>query len=137
MKMTYKQFEDILLHDDYSIREIRHLFNAVKAMSGKARMRVIRWVLFGEISSEAVEELSAEELIDTFGFKPINAFVVLDWLETAPEEAKYFLTKHHASYVPDEEVVQEMRDFLRSHNVEAKPTLNCEETGDVVEDPPE
>lgn len=133
MKMTYSEFESVLSHDNYGAQEIRHLFNAVKAMSAKSRLWVIKWILTGELPEEAVEDVTAEELIQEYGFKPMNAFIVLDWLQTDPQAAKYFILKNHSGFVPSEEIAQEMRDFLQANNVAETPLLNCEETGDEVE----
>ena len=116
MKMTYQEFENILLNDEYSIREIRHLFRAVREMDKQSRLWVIKWILFGEFPADEVEGLTAKKLVDGMGFKPMNAFIILDWLKNEPDTAKYFLLKTHHSQDPSEQIGQEMLDFLRSHN---------------------
>ena len=133
MKMTYSEFERVLLHDEYGPKEIRHLFNTVKAMSGKTRLWVIKWILMGELPEDTVEGVNADMLIQGYGFKPLNAFIVLDWLQTDPQAAKYFMMKSHAGYMPGEEIAQEMREFLQEKNVAETSLLNCEESGDEVE----
>lgn len=132
MKMTYTQFEDVLQYD-YNPKDIRHLFNMVKGMNSRGRLRVIKWVLFGHLPTEAIEGVTAEELINTMGFKPMNAFIILDWLETAPDEAKFFLLKPHPDQTPSEDIVQEMQEFLQAQNMQPQSEPACQPTDTITE----
>lgn len=133
MKMTFREFENILLNDDYSVKEIRHLFNAVKKMDKESRLWVIRWILFGEYPTEEIEGVTAQMLVDDLGFKPVNAFIVLDWLKTDPDTAKYFILKSNHSQDPSEQIGQEMLDFLQSRNVPQTPVMLEQTDTDVIE----
>lgn len=133
MKMTYGEFENILLNDEYSIKEIRHLFNAVKEMDKQSRLWVIKWILFGEYPVDEIEGITAQQLVDEMGFKPMNAFIILDWLKTEPDTAKYFLLKTNHSQDPSEQIGQEMLDFLERQNIQPTPVMMEQTDTDVIE----
>lgn len=133
MKMTFQDFEGVLLSDgSYSLKEIRHLFNAVKEMNNRSRLWVIKWILRGELPQDEVEGITADFLIHEHQFKPMNAFIILNWLQEDPQSAKYFLTRQPGND-PSEEIGQDMLDYLQTHNVEPKELLNCELDTDVIE----
>ena len=42
---------------------------------------------------EYIEGITVEYLVKNYGLKPVNAFIVIDWLKTDPQAAKYFMLK--------------------------------------------
>ena len=91
-KITFKEFNALLKKENfYSDREIRHLFNAIRQTDKETRKWIIDWFFTGEYPTKVVEQITVRELIDEFGFKPINAFITIDWLKHDPEAAKYFI----------------------------------------------
>ena len=93
-KITFKEFNALLKKENfYSDREIRHLFNAIRQTDKETRKWIIDWFFTGEYPAKVVEQITVRELIDEFGFKPINAFITIDWLKHDPEAAKYFIMR--------------------------------------------
>ncbi len=133
MKLSFQEFENILLHDDYTVKEIRHLFNVVKKMDKESRLWVIKWILFGEYPNDEVEGVTIQELVNDLGYKPMNAFIVLDWLKTDPDTAKYFILKTSHSQDPSEQIGHEMLDFLQSRNIHQSPVMLEQTDTDVIE----
>ena len=91
-RVTFKKFKE-RFEKDYSVKEVRHLFKAVKAMDKETRGWVVKWFVFGTFPEKEVEGMTVEKLIDDFGFKPLNAFITIDWLKADPAAAKYFIWK--------------------------------------------
>lgn len=135
-RITYRQFKSYLENEKfYTSREIRHLFNSVKQMDKESRGWVIDWIESGKFPAKAVEQITVEELVKDFGYKPINAFIAIDWLKHDPDAAKYFIIKsvpaiaetdaRRAIEVPEQ----------AAQTDENAPTvgLNSVNTGDVIE----
>ena len=91
-RITFRNFKD-RFKDLYSAKEVRHLFKAIKEMDKETRGWVVKWFVFGTFPEKEVEGMTVEKLIDDFGFKPLNAFITIDWLKADPAAAKYFIWK--------------------------------------------
>ena len=91
-RITFKKFKE-RFEKEYSVKEVRHLFKAVKAMDKETRGWVIEWIDTGDLPEKEVEGITVRRLIDDFGFKPLNAFITIDWLKADPTAAKYFIWK--------------------------------------------
>lgn len=136
--MTYRQFKKFLEKENYyTNREIRHLFNAVKQMDKESRGWVIEWIQNGTYPKKTVEQITVEELVKDFGYKPLNAFIAIDWLKQDPQAAKYFIIKT----LPD--IAQAAEEGRVIDNDEpdtpADPDapvvgLDTRDTGDTIED---
>ncbi len=93
-KITFREFKSLLKKENfYTDKEIRHLFNAVKHMDKETKGWVINWFHTGEYPSNEVEQITVRTLVEEFGFKPLNAFITIDWLKQDPQAAKYFIMK--------------------------------------------
>jgi len=133
MKITYREFQRFMKKDGYADQEIRHLFNTIKKMDKESRRWVIRWFHEGEFPKNEIEGVTAEFLMKELGYKPINAFIALNWLKEDPESAKYFMVKKPAGEDPGKSVGAEMEVFLKKMGREVTPVMDLENTDDVVE----
>lgn len=118
MKVTYKEFESYLKKDGYSAGEIDHLFHAVKAMDRESRMWVLRWFVNGTLPDIEVEGVTAGFLIEKCGYKPLNAFIVLDWLKSDPQAAKYFILKIPSTIAPGDAIGDGISKYAASAGFE-------------------
>lgn len=112
MKITFKDFKIYLNNDGYSFSEIVHLFNAIRSMDRESRSWVIRWFNKGTLPSEEVEGVTASYLIEECGYKTLNAFIVLDWLKSDPQAAKYFILKIPSTISPSESIGDEIAQYV-------------------------
>lgn len=113
MKITFREFRSFLTEEGCSEAEIRQLYRTVKSMDAESRGWVIRWFCTSELPEDEIEGVTARDLIDKFGYKPLNAFIVLDWLKTDPQEAKYFMMKIPSTISPSDSIGQEIAERLR------------------------
>ena len=118
MKITFKEFCSFLSRDGYKDGEIRHLFNAIRSMDSESRSWVIWWFAADRLPTKEIQGVTAEYLIKECGYKPLNALIILDWLKTDPQAAKYFLLKMSASISPSDSIGQEMEQVLQAEGVE-------------------
>ncbi len=93
MKITFEKFRSAFDNEDYTYSELVHLFKALKSMDNESRKSFVKWFFTGELPDNQVEGISAEYLINNLNCKPLNAFIILDWLKSEPETAKYFVMK--------------------------------------------
>ena len=128
MKVSYRDFSDFMRNDGYKANEIRHLFSAVKSMDRESIGWVVRWLCLGEFPKKEVEGITAEYLITNCGYKPINAFIILDWLKADPQAAKYFILKAPSGMDPSESVGREMEQFLSEKGIETEPAEAIDES---------
>lgn len=91
-RIKYKDFVSILSEMDYSPADILHLYYEIKKMDPKIRNWFICWVEDGEYPSDRIEGVTVQQLVEEGGMKPINAFIMIDWLNSDPEAAKYAIT---------------------------------------------
>lgn len=118
MKINFIEFRNFFSRDGYKDGEIRHLFNAVRSMDKESRSWVFWWFAADRLPTKEIHGVTAEYLINKFGYKPINALIILDWLKTDPQTAKYFLLKISASIPPSDSISQEMEQLLKAKGVE-------------------
>ena len=121
MKITYKEFKDQLRSGGYSDREIVHLFQAFKEMDNQSRLWVIYWVLANRLPEDEIQGVTARYLIEEMKYTPINAFIVLDWLKTDPQAAKYFVLKRAADANIGETAARQIDEIMRAEGVELPP----------------
>ena len=112
MKITYRDFLAYLKQEGYSDGEAVHLFGAVKSMDRQSRAWVLRWFNKGILPDAMIEGVTASYLINNCGYKPLNAFIVLDWLKTDPQAAKYFVLKIPSTISPSETIGDEMEEYI-------------------------
>ena len=134
MRLTYREFERFLLKDGYTAQEARHLFNTVKKMDKESRKWVIHWFKEGTYPKEPVEGITAERLVKEFQYKPLNAFIILNWLKEDPKAAKYFVMKRRSGTMPDAQTGQRMRELLDEMGKEVVLVMDLAQDGDVVEE---
>lgn len=94
MRVIYKDFYEAFISDgDYSKYEIKYLFDALKSADKQTRKWFINWFQTGIFPDDEIEGVTAEFLINELKCKPLNAFIILDWLKAEPETAKFFIMK--------------------------------------------
>ena len=132
MRITYREFQRFMKQDGYTEKEIRHLFNTIRKMDRESRRWVIRWFHEGEFPKKEVEGVTVEWLIKELNYKPINAFIAINWLKEDPAAAKYFMVKQRAGVDPSKEVGSEMKEFLEQRGIEVTPVLDLVNDSDVI-----
>lgn len=120
MKVTYKAFKRYLEMNGYSQNEIEHLFHAIKSMDRESRKWVLRWFNNGILPEEEVEGVTASYLIEKCGYKPLNAFIVLDWLKTDPQAAKYFVLRIPSTISPSDTIGDEILKYVDESEIKSK-----------------
>lgn len=134
MKITFKEFHNALLQEGCSEGEIRHLYGAVKSMDAESRGWVIRWFCTGVYPDKEIERVTAEYLVENCGYKPINAFILLDWLKSDPQAAKYFAMKIPSTISPSETIGPEIEQLLEQEGVQPTSILSdAMDESDIVE----
>lgn len=135
-RITYTQFKKHLEREGfYSAREILHLFHAVKQMDKESRGWVIAWFEDGTYPEKAVEQITVRELVEDFGYKPLNAFIAIDWLKHDPQAAKYFIVKSVTAIAETEARRAKMstQQFEQEQPAEPQVGLNTTDAGDIIE----
>lgn len=133
MKITFREFRNFLCEDGCSEAEIRHLFGAVKSMDAESRSWVVRWFCTGELPEQEIEGVTARYLVDSCGYKPLNAFIVLDWLKTDPQAAKYFALKIPSTISPGDSIGPEMEKLLKQEGYELSEPFADVDQSDIRE----
>lgn len=110
-RLTYLHFRKIL-SDSYSEKELIQLFRAVKKMDDESKSWVVNWIEGEGYPDVTIEKVDMRFLVSECKFKPINAFIILDWLKNEPETAKYCLQR----YTPDSGIsaseLEKMKDII-------------------------
>lgn len=113
MKIVFSSFRDKMKEFyGYSDIQIKHLFNAIKNMDNETRLWVIKWFNNDVFPDKEIEGITVETLIDKHGYKPMNAFIIIDWLKNDPKAAKYFVLKRHEDLEISNETGKKMEEFL-------------------------
>ena len=134
MKITYGEFHDYLNNEDYAESEIKHLFNAIRSMDRESILWVIRWFCTGNLPQKEIEGVTAEFLINECKYRPLNAFIILDWLKADPQAAKYFVLKRPSTISPSDSIGQEMEELLRQEGIEPLPIDDGIDMSDIEEE---
>ena len=112
MKITFREFRDFLFEAGCSEAEVCHLYRA--------------------LPDAEVEGVTAGYLVEKCGYKPLNAFIVLDWLKADPQAAKYFVLKLPSTISPSDSIGQEVSERMRREGREAPP-LEAVDERDILE----
>lgn len=131
MKITFKQFRSSLLDLGYSGAEIRHLYKAIKNMDSESRRWVIRWFCADELPDIEIEGITAGDLVNKSGYQPLNALIVLDWLKTDPQTAKYFLLKSPGAISPSDSIGPEVDRLLKREGCPLSEPFADTDQGDI------
>ncbi|MBE6728103.1 MAG: hypothetical protein E7562_05610 [Ruminococcaceae bacterium] len=132
MKITFSEFKNFFKKNGYADSDIAILFKGVKGMQPKTKRWFIKWLFTGELPTEKVEDVTVEFLINECGYKPANAFIIIDWLMTEPDYAKYILLKQTNERVISDETKQEMLEILNGMGAEPE-VISVDETEDIEE----
>ena len=132
MRISFKEFHRFLSEDDYTDREIRHLFHAVKAMDQESRRWVLRWFNQGSYPDQEVEGVTAKYLVEPCGYRPLNALIILDWLKADPQAAKYFVLKIPSTISPGEAIGEEIEKIMEAEGIPVQKAEEEEELGDIL-----
>ena len=129
MRISFKEFHRFLSEDDYTDKEIRHLFHAVKAMDQESRRWVLRWFNQGSYPDQEIEGVTAKYLVETCGYRPLNALIILDWLKADPQAAKYFVLKIPSTIPPGEAIGEEIEKIMEAEGI---PVQKAEEEEEQI-----
>ena len=132
MRISFKEFHRFLSEDDYTDKEIRHLFHAVKAMDKESRRWVLRWFNQGSYPDQEIEGVTAKYLVETCGYRPLNALIILDWLKADPQAAKYFVLKIPSTIPPGEAIGEEIEKIMEAEGIPVQKAEEEEELGDIL-----
>ncbi|HIT42766.1 MAG TPA: hypothetical protein IAB60_11850 [Candidatus Caccovicinus merdipullorum] len=132
MRISFKEFHRFLSEDDYTDKEIRHLFHAVKAMDQESRRWVLRWFNQGSYPDQEIEGVTAKYLVETCGYRPLNALIILDWLKADPQAAKYFVLKIPSTIPPGEAIGEEIEKIMEAEGIPVQKAEEEEELGDIL-----
>ncbi len=132
MRISFKEFHRFLSEDDYTDKEIRHLFHAVKAMDQESRRWVLRWFNQGSYPDQEIEGVTAKYLVETCGYRPLNALIILDWLKADPQAAKYFVLKIPSTISPGEAIGEEIEKIMEAEGISVQKAEEEEELGDIL-----
>ncbi len=95
-RIAFKEFKEFLFEEGYTIAEMEHLYRAVKKFNPTVKKWFFDWFLGEGYPSDVVEGVTIKILIEEGQLKPINAFIVMDWLMKDPKAAKFALTNAKA-----------------------------------------
>ena len=132
MRISFKEFHRFLSEDDYTDKEIRHLFHAVKAMDQESRRWVLRWFNQGSYPDQEIEGVTAKYLVETCGYRPLNALIILDWLKADPQAAQYFVLKIPSTIPPGEAIGEEIEKIMEAEGISVQKAEEEEELGDIL-----
>ena len=132
MRISFKEFHRFLSEDDYTDKEIRHLFHAVKAMDQESRRWVLRWFNQGSYPDQEIEGVTAKYLVETCGYRPLNALIILDWLKADPQAAKYFVLKIPSTIPPGEAIGEEIEKIMEAEGISVQKAEEEEELWDIL-----
>ena len=131
-KMTRMEFESRMDGEGYSLRELKHLFKVVCEMDSKVRRWTVLWLLGRGFPQDFIEGVSVPMLVEE-GYKPMSAFIIMDWLIKDPEAAKYSLTRHASPMEVDKETAAELRTILVEEGLLAQEVSEDEDDNGVSE----
>ena len=126
-RISYKQFSEFLSEDGYTEAELKHLFKAVKSFDKEIKKWFIKWLNGGGLPSDEIEDVTISFFIDEMKLKPVNAFIIMNWLKTDPETAKYVLQREVPVLEITEELKNTAQEFLDKHAVEVSDQEDVEE----------
>lgn len=103
-----EEFFTLMEQDGYTAEELNHLFCVIRDMDPRVHSWVSGWLKGNGYPEDRIEGVTVEELVEHQGLKPLNAFIVMDWLLKDPDGAKYSLTRPQTELLIDEAVVAEI-----------------------------
>lgn len=134
MKITYKDFGIFMKSEGYTESETKHLFSAVKSMDRESRAWVVEWFNKGVFPDKEIEGVTAEYLINQCGYKPLNAFIVLDWLKADPQAAKYFVLKFPSTIPPDDAIGSDIEKIMEEEGMKIEHIHLDDDLSDIKDE---
>lgn len=101
-RMTRSEFNQRLQSEKYTLAELSHLFKVFLEMDRRVRSWTMRWLLGKGFPQDVIEDVSVPMLVES-GYKPMNAFIIMDWLLKDPVAAKYSLRRHVDTLILEED----------------------------------
>ena len=101
------------LKDQYSSREIAELYARVRTFDPDIQGWVADWIDDKGYPAERIEQMTVAELTGKFHYSPMNAFILMNWLRHAPDEAKYAVMSPHVDRTLSEEEIRNARRALK------------------------
>ena len=131
-KMTRSEFNERMNDEGFSLFELAHLFKVVCEMDSRVRRWTLQWLLGKGFPGDFIEGVSVPMLVEQ-GYKPMNAFIIMDWLIKDPEAAKYSLTRHASPQVVDEKTAAELRTILEKEGCLTQEVSGNEDDSEPAE----
>ena len=134
MRLTFKEFKKVFLKEGYSESDITILFKSIKSLNKTTKRWFVKWFFTGEYPTEKVEDVTVEFLVEKCGYKPANAFIIIDWLMADPDSAKYaLLTQYDKAIAVDEKAKKDAIEYLKQQGKEPEVVV-IEDTEAVDEE---
>jgi len=116
-KLNFEHFTEMFKHD-YTSEQLKYLFGKLRTMDPQLRRDFLKWIFTGNYPETEIENVTVPLLVEKAGFKPINAFLIMDWLKKEPQTAKYMLTRRTAPRAIDPLAQEEAEEYLKNHPAE-------------------
>ena len=81
---------------------------------------------------QEIEGVTAKYLVETCGYRPLNALIILDWLKADPQAAKYFVLKIPSTIPPGEAIGEEIEKIMEAEGIPVQKAEEEEELGDIL-----
>lgn len=130
IRIKEEEFFTLMEQEGYTAEELNHLFRVIRDMDPRIHSWVRGWLKGDGYPEDRIEGVTVEELVEHQGLKPLNAFIVMDWLLKDPDGAKYSLTRPQMELLIDEAVVAEI--VRAAGRMDADGTAS--EEGEPIED---
>lgn len=129
-QMSRQDFYESMGGEGYSLRELAHLFRVVCEMDSRVRRWTLRWLLGMGLPKERIEGVCVPDLIDE-GYRPMNAFIIMDWLIKDPQAAKYSLVRHAREFQMDAQTASELRAIAIAEGLIAQEETDHDDPGEA------
>lgn len=133
-KVNKEEFFDLMENEGYTADELKHLFHVICCMDRKVRRWVLGWLRGEGYPRDRIEGVTVMELVENQGLKPLNAFIVMDWLIKDPDAAKYSLTRPTLELLIDEATKTEIVRTVGVTDTDTKSDVLLSEEGDQCEE---
>lgn len=123
-KIVFRDFCAWLRACGYTDMEIVRLYDRIRDLDADIQGWVADWIGGKGYPQERIEGVTVDELTEKLNLKPMNAFIIMNWLRKNPDEAKYALLNMHAGLEISEKTRETARNCLRELGEETEVEEN-------------
>ena len=123
-KVVFRDFCAWLRACGYTDMEIVRLYDRIRDLDADIQGWVADWIGGKGYPQERIEGVTVAELTEKLKLKPMNAFIIMNWLRKNPDEAKYALLHMHADLEISEKTRETTRNCLRELGEETEVEEN-------------